>query len=188
VSAGAEPPSPLTGRLVRLRPLAKGDYSVLFDWYNDPEIVAPFDRFEMDTWESFVHAVESAAGDPASTAPRYVVERIDGARLLGFVGHYLSHPVLTLTDVWYVLGDRAERGKGYGSEAVGLLVDSLFEDSDRPRVGATCDVENVPSMKLLERLGFRLEGTLRQALFHHTTWHDVRIYGLTRSEWAARPK
>jgi RimJ/RimL family protein N-acetyltransferase len=188
VTGAPASPATLTGRLVRLRPLRKEDYSLLFDWYNDPEIVAPFDRFEMDTWESFVQAVESAPDDLASTAPRYVVERIEGDRLLGFVGHYLAHPVLTLTDVWYVLGDRAERGKGYGSEAVGLLVDSLFTGSDRPRVGATCDVENVPSMKLLERLGFRPEGTLRQALFHHTKWHDVRIYGVTRSEWAARPK
>jgi RimJ/RimL family protein N-acetyltransferase len=177
----------LVGPNVCLRPARPADYEKVFEWYNDPEIVAPFDRFELDTWPGFVEAIESVASDPASTAPRFLVERTADERLLGFVGFYRAHPVLSLTDVWYVLGERSERGKGYGSEAVGLLVDHLFRTQELPRVGATCDVENVPSMRLLERLGFHHEGTLRQVLFHHTRWHDVRVYGLTRAEWKERP-
>jgi ribosomal-protein-alanine N-acetyltransferase len=179
-------PEPAPGTLVRLRRPAPADYPRLFDWYNDPEIVAPFDRFELDTWESFTHDLAAAPEDPASTAPRFVIERILDRQLLGLLGHYRAHPVLTLTDVWYVLGDRAERGKGYGAESVRLLVSHLFRTEPLPRVGATCDVENVPSRRLLERLGFRHEGTLTRALFHHGGWHDVRVYGVTREEWAAR--
>lgn len=94
--------------------------------------------------------------------------------------------MLEYTDVWYVLGDRAVRGRGLGRESVRLLTDHLFTASAVERVGATCDVENVPSYRLLEGLGFRHEGTLRSALFHHGRWHDVRVYGVTRAEWTAK--
>jgi RimJ/RimL family protein N-acetyltransferase len=175
----------LDGASVRLRPPAVEEYPVLFGWYNDPEVVAPFDRFTVDTMDSFVAAVEAADRDPASLAPRFVVERRETPGPIGFVGYYRAHPVLEYLDVWYVLGDRAARGKGYGKEAVGLLIDHLYATTALERVGATCDVENVPSYRLLEGLGLRREGTLRSALFHHGRWHDVHVYGITRLEWLA---
>jgi [ribosomal protein S5]-alanine N-acetyltransferase len=178
----------LDGTSVRLRPLVPEEYPQLFAWYNDPEVVAPYDRFAVDTWDSFTAAVESAAADPTSTAPRFVIERRATPGAIGFVGYYRAHPVLEMVDVWYVIGDRSVRGKGYGSEAVDLLVDHVFASVAVERVGATCDTENAPSYRLLERLGFRREGTLRSALFHHGRWHDVYVYGVTRAEWSPRPR
>ena len=178
--------SVLEGPSVRLRPLVPADYPTVFGWYNDPEVVAPYDRFSVDTVDRFVASVESAAADPASLAPRFVVERRETPGPIGFVGHYVAHPVLEYVDVWYVLGDRAARGKGYGREAVELLVGHVFATTSVDRVGATCDVENVPSYRLVEGLGFRREGTLRSALFHHGRWHDIYVYGVTRTEWSAR--
>ena len=176
----------LEGRLVRLRPIGPADYDGVFAWYNDPEVVAPHDRFTVDTFDSFVTAVTAAADDPNSLAPRYAVEQRDNGRVVGVVGHYRAHPILEYIDVWYVLGDRDARGHGFGKEAVRLLVDHLFASNAWQRVGATCDVDNVPSYRLLEALGFRLEGTFRSALYHHGRWHDIRVYGVTRAEWAAK--
>jgi len=178
----------LEGSLVRLRPLAPADYPDVFAWYNDPEIVAPFDRFSVDTFDAFSEAVAAAPGDPTSLAPRFAIEPREGGKVVGVVGYYRAHPVLEYTDVWYVLGDRAVRGRGFGRESVRMLTDHLFATTAVERVGATCDVENVPSYRLLEGLGFRHEGTLRSALFHHGRWHDIRVYGITRAEWAAKAR
>ena len=178
--------SALEGTRVRLRPLAPTEYSSVFAWYNDAETVAPFDRFSVDTFEEFSRAVSSAADDPTSLAPRFAIERRSDMKVVGVVGYYRAHPVLEYTDIWYVLGDRSARGQGLGRESVALLVDHLFAAGVLERVGATCDVENVASYRLLEGLGFRLEGTLRSALFHHGRWHDFRVYGVTRAEWAAK--
>jgi len=176
----------LEGRQVRLRPMTASACEAVFGWYNDPEIVAPYDRFSTDTFDDFARAVAAAPGDPTSLAPRFAIEDRDGGGVVGIVGHYRPHPVLETIDVWYVVGRREARGRGLGREAVGLLIDHLFRTETVERVGATCDVENVPSIRLLERLGFRREGTLRAALFHHAAWHDIHVYGLTRSEATAR--
>jgi RimJ/RimL family protein N-acetyltransferase len=176
----------LEGARVRLRPLVRAEIATVFEWYNDPETVAPFDRFSVDTFEGFSSAVASAADDAASLAPRFGIERRTDGKVVGVVGYYRAHPVLEYTDVWYILGDRGARGQGLGRESVLLLTDHLFSTAGTERVGATSDAENAASCRLLEGLGFRLEGTLRSALFHHGRWHDVRVYGVTRAEWAAR--
>jgi len=172
----------LEGPTVRLRPPGPADLEGIFAWYNDAEIVAPFDRFSTDTFDDFARSVRDAPGDPRSLAPRFVVETRSPTAVVGVVGHYRPHPVLEFVDVWYVLGRPEARGRGLGSEAVGLLVDHLFATETVERVGATCDVENVASVRLLERLRFRREATMRSALFHHGRWHDVHVYGLTRGE------
>jgi len=160
----------------------------VFSWFEIPELVSPFDRYQSDTFDSFVRSVESAAHDPASLAPRFAVERRETPGVIGVVGHYRAHPVLEYVDVWYLLGDPAARGKGYGREAVGLLIDHVFHTDHVDRVGAACDVANVPSVRLLEGLGLRREGTLASALFHHGTWHDVHVYGVTRAAWSVRDR
>ncbi len=172
----------LEGPTVRLRAPTRPDLTSVLAWYNDAEIVAPFDRFGVDTFDDLAHAVEAAPHDPRSLAPRYVIERKAERDVIGVVGHYRPHPVLEFVDVWYIVGRPEARGKGHGREAVGLLVEHLFRTETVERVGATCDVENVPSVRLLEGLGFRREGTLRSALFHHGRWHDVHVYGVTRAD------
>jgi RimJ/RimL family protein N-acetyltransferase len=176
----------LEGPRVRLRPVMPRDAKRTFSWYNDPEIVAPYDRFSVDTFEEFERSIQTAADDPTSLAPRFVVALLDGDVPIGLVGHYVPHPVLETLDVWYVIGDRQVRRKGYATEAVGLLLDHLFATTPLPRLGATVDVDNQPSVELLERLGFKREGVLRSALFHHARWHDIAVYGIMRDEWAAK--
>lgn len=177
----------LEGSQVRLRTPTSQDAALLYDWYQDPELVAPFDRYEPDTLESFTSGLVHTAGDPGSLYPRYTVDLRSSGTTVGCVGWYRAHPVLEAIDVWYLLGDRTQRGKGLGRESVQILVSELFRAETVERIGATCDVENIASARLLERIGFRREGTMRGALFHHARWHDVHIYGVTRSEWPSPP-
>jgi RimJ/RimL family protein N-acetyltransferase len=182
----APPRGPIEGPRVRLRVPNASDPAVLFEWYTDPERVAPYDRYAGETFEGFRDSMLSAADDPVSLAPRFVVERREGGAPIGCVGYYVAHPVLSVLEVWYLIADPSVRGEGLGSEAVGLLIDFLFRASAVERVGASCDVENLASCRLLEKLGLRREGELRAALHHHGRWHDTAAYGITRSEWSAR--
>jgi RimJ/RimL family protein N-acetyltransferase len=174
------------GEQVLLRTIGRADYLAIHGWYNDPDLVAPFDRYAPETYDDFVRSVESAEGDPASLAPRFAIEERSSGALVGAVGHYWAHPVLEYIDVWYLVGNPAVRGRGYGRESVGLLVDHLFRSQSVERIGACIDLENLPSTRLVLGLGFRQEGTLRSALFHHGRWHDVGLFGVTRPEWSSR--
>ncbi|MEM0129477.1 MAG: GNAT family protein [Thermoplasmata archaeon] len=177
VPAAASPP-------VDLVPIAPEHRETIYRWYEDPERVAPFDRYEPESFPEFVRSVEEAPGDPRSLAPRFSVLAREGGQLVGCVGHYRPHPILETIEVWYLIGEPSARGRGFGAAAVGALIDRLYATTDVERVGATCDVENVASYRLLERLGLERQGRLPAALFHHGRWHDVFLYGTTRSAWA----
>jgi RimJ/RimL family protein N-acetyltransferase len=178
----------LEGPRVRLRPLTPDDFATVFNWFRDPEIVAPYDRYFADSYEPFTRSLSDPALPADSLTPRFGIAPRAGPGLVGVVGHYSPHPVLETVEVWYIVGDRAARGHGYGKEAVRLLVDHLWATTSVGRVGITCDVENLASVRLAEGLGFRREGRLSAAFFHHGRWHDVFVYGLTRADgWPPQP-
>jgi ribosomal-protein-alanine N-acetyltransferase len=76
-----------------------------------------------------------------------------------------------------------ERGKGYCSEAVKIMVDYLFLSKDTGRIQAQTDPRNIASQKVLEKVGFKKEGTLRRNFFMRGEWRDAYIYSILREEW-----
>jgi RimJ/RimL family protein N-acetyltransferase len=109
---------------------------------------------------------------------RFFVEKKDGTKI-GVVGVF---PVGDLWEIGFTLIP-AERGKGYGTEAVTIIVDYLFLSRDLVRIQATTDLRNTTSQSLLEKTGFRKEGIVRKSMFIHGEWRDLMLYSILREEW-----
>ena len=77
----------------------------------------------------------------------------------------------------------SERGKGNGTEAVEIMVDYLFLSKDIMRVQACTDTRNLASQKVLEKAGFKKEGTMRKYFFLRGELRDVYVYSILREEW-----
>ncbi len=75
-------------------------------------------------------------------------------------------------------------GQGFATEAVGALLRFCFEDLNLHRLTAYTDVRNASSRRLLERLGFRLEGISKESWFEHGAWWDDCQYAILRREYA----
>ena len=75
------------------------------------------------------------------------------------------------------------QGRGYATEAARLLVDYLFGRRAKHRITASCDARNTASAAVLERLGMRREGHLRESTWAKGEWTDDLLYGLLRREW-----
>ena len=81
------------------------------------------------------------------------------------------------------VADVNHEGKGYISEAVRRIIQSLFENLHAHRVISDCNENNVRSWKLLERCGFTREGHLRQNRQNTDgSYHGDYLYGLLRDE------
>jgi RimJ/RimL family protein N-acetyltransferase len=80
--------------------------------------------------------------------------------------------------------DPAHTGRGYASEAVRELLRCCFEDLGVHRVIAVCFADNVPSWRLMERLGMRREAyTVRDSLHRSGRWLDCVTYAMVVDEW-----
>jgi RimJ/RimL family protein N-acetyltransferase len=83
--------------------------------------------------------------------------------------------------------DPTHTGHGYATEAVCELLRLSFNDLGLHRVTATCFAENVPSWRLMERIGLRRELQAQADALHRTgKWMDTYGYGLTAVEWHGR--
>jgi RimJ/RimL family protein N-acetyltransferase len=77
-------------------------------------------------------------------------------------------------------------GRGYATEMAGALLAFAFGELHVHRLAAHCVADNTASARVLEKLGFRLEGRLRDQDWYKGRWWDLLCYGLLEAEWEAR--
>ncbi len=82
----------------------------------------------------------------------------------------------------YCLDDGAW-GHGYATEAVGAVLGWAFETLDLNRVQAETDTRNQASARVLTKVGFAREGTLREDCVVDGEVSDSWVFGLLRREW-----
>ena len=76
-------------------------------------------------------------------------------------------------------------GRGYATEAALAIVDFGFRELGLHRVSSWCIADNAASARVLEKVGLRLEGRLRENEYFKERWWDTLLYGLLESEWRA---
>ena len=162
----------LTTERLLLRPYEMEDLPDFYAMVSDSEVVRfePYDAMSLKEAEACLR--ERMTEDFAA-----VVRREDG-RMIGNV--YLAHRPFESMELGYVFA-RAAWGRGYATEACGAAVEAAFARGVH-RVFAECTPENAASWHLLERLGFRREGLLRQNIFFRRdsdgrpVWQDTCVY------------
>ncbi len=167
----------LEGRKVNLRILEHDQYPLFAEWMNRPEVFGRFNPLHQVTLDE----VGRIFTGPHEMRP-FIVEDKEGHKL-GFISHfYVLHPASRQIEVGYSLIP-GERGKGYGTEALELMVDFIFLFKDTVRIQAQTDPRNSASQRILEKAGFKKEGVLRKSFFSRGEWTDSWMYSILREEW-----
>ena len=167
----------LEGKKVNLRVMGRDDYALLMEWLNQPEVFGrynPLHQVNMDD-------VGKIFTSPHEARP-FIVEDKEGVKV-GFIDYfYVLHPASRQLEVGYSFIP-GERGKGYGTEALEMMVDFVFLTKDTVRIQAQTDPRNLASQKVLQKAGFIKEGVLRKAFFIRGEWTDSWMYSVLREEW-----
>lgn len=103
-------------------------------------------------------------------------------KLIGSIGFNKFDWKCRKTEIGYWLA-KDFSGKGVITKACKVLINYAFDELQMNRIEIRCATENVRSRAIPERLGFKLEGILRQALWRHTRLYDDAIYGLLKEDW-----
>lgn len=139
-------------------------------------------------WAVDDYSIEHAKTWVEKSLETYVKEGAFGAVILldgefiGSVGTHELDKTNRHTSMGYWI-DHRQQGKGIVTRCCRVLIDYLFDTMELNRVQINCNVENIRSRAIPERLGFTLEGTLRQTEFLNGKFGDWAVYGLLRSEW-----
>lgn len=167
---------------LQLRPLDERDIPAFVAYRRDPEVA----RYQgwMPTYTS-ADAERLVAGQPDSLQPGewLQIAIVDHAtdELCGDCAVRLDDVQPKTAEVGITLAP-AHQGRGIGREALGALVTWLLDEHDLHRVYAHADDRNLAVHRLLEALGFRLEGRLVDADWYKGEWTTLRIYGRLGSD------
>ena len=183
---GDAPLPMLRGRLVYLRPAERSDIPLFVQWLSDarttrnlalrsPLSVALEERWfddllehhGRDQWHFVVCLL--ADGRPVGSLDLHEIDLTSGGGGLGIQ-----------------VGDPADRSKGYGGDALRVLIDFAFDQLRLERVWLDVYATNPDARRLYERVGFVHEATFRHGVYRGGRYEDVDRLAILRAEWADR--
>jgi RimJ/RimL family protein N-acetyltransferase len=164
----------LEGKSVNLRVIEKEDLPLLADWSNNPEYLGEYVWLPQQSRAEWAKRYDGLTPD----TKWFFIEKKDGTKI-GTIFHW---PIGNVLEIGYVLAP-SERGKGYCTEAVKIILDYLFLSKGIIRIQAHTDVRNMASQKVLQNVGFKREGTIRKSVFARGEWRDRYLFSILREEW-----
>jgi RimJ/RimL family protein N-acetyltransferase len=178
-------PTLKTQRLA-LRPLVDGDIEALFAIFSDPEAMRYWTTPPMKAIaeaEALLRDIQRHA--EAETLFQWGIARREDDVVIGTCTLFRIDREHRRCELGYILR-RDLWGRGFATEALTALMDHAFGTLDLHRVEADVDPRNDASLRLVERLGFRREGHLRERYFVAGEVQDSVIYGLLAPDWRSR--
>ncbi len=148
----------LTDRLI-LREFVASDFDALREIDSDPEVLRFRSRSVItpaDTREFLAQAEAQAVEQPRQQYALAITRRDDG-RLLGACGLIIASSRYDEAYLWYVI-NRQDWGKGYATEAASRLLRFGFEEAGLRHIFAECQLDNLASARVLEKIGMRPDG------------------------------
>jgi RimJ/RimL family protein N-acetyltransferase len=171
----------LTGERVKLVPPEPQHAELLARWLNDPEVWIPFG---MDTPASIEGERQWIASLPGRDDELHllILEK-EKHRTIGLAGLRNIDGFNATARLGVLIGSSADRGSGYGSEAVGLLLRHAFDYLGLRRVNLSVLAGNQAALRMYAKLGFVEEGRERQAQLRGGEYLDRLHFGLLKEEF-----
>ncbi len=173
---------------LHLRSFQESDIETFMRYRSDPDIAkyqgwdAPYSLTDAT---AFVREMQQKQPVQRGEWYQIAIELKDTSEMIGDCAFHILAEDARQAEIAFTLA-RQHHGKEYATEAVTRLLDYLFGELALHRVRAICDVENVASMKLLERMRMRREGHFIENIWFKGKWGSEYWYGLLKTEWEQR--
>ena len=177
-------PTLLTSRL-RLRPFGVADTDAIHALQSDPRVTRYWDA---PPWKERAQAerfiARCAQIEQEASGARFAVDRLSDGEFIGWCCVAGWNRDFRSASIGYSFGPSAW-GQGYATEAAVVMLQWAFAALKLNRVRGETDTRNIGSSRVLEKLGFVREGTLREDCIVDGEVSDTWVYGLLAREWQA---
>ena len=161
-------------------------YGEIYTWRSDPFAVEhnPFAPCDFDEFSRIMNDFTTNMDEIYSGKDfKWVISH--QGEILSVLSLSQINRMMRTAEVGYQVNPKF-RGIGVGTKAVFTLAKYLFENTDLRKLVATIADGNIPSCKIVEKVGFRQEGLLREHFLIGGKEVDERFYGLLRNEFLER--
>lgn len=171
----------IIGKKTYLRPIDADDIDQFVTWLNDEEvrqylsIATPFNNIREREW------VDNLYKDNSNIILGIVVK--ESNKHIGNIGLHKISTINRHAELGIFIGDKDSWSKGYGTEAIKLIVDYGFNQLNLHRIYLEVLDFNKRAERSYEKAGFNKEGTNREHIFKNGKYCDLHIMSILRTEW-----
>jgi RimJ/RimL family protein N-acetyltransferase len=175
---------PLQTDRLTLRDFVVDDWRAVHVYAADPEVVRYMEWGPNDeaSTRAFIQRVVAFQHDEPRRDFELAITLRAGGDLIGGCGFHISDAQNLVGWLGYILA-RDRWGQGYATETARALLRFGFERFGLHRIWATCDPRNVASAHILEKIGMRREGHLRENKLQRGSWRDSYLYAILEDEF-----
>lgn len=166
----------LRGEKIVLGPIMPADFQALFRWGDDIEAARLNEPYRPAVWRSQEELWFQVGRDPSRVF--FSIRRAETNAIVGYVQITAIDPVHRSATMGLRIGEAADRGQGYGREALSLAITYCWNHLNLSRIGLAVFATNDGAQRLYTSFGFQTEGRLRRALFIDGSWIDCVLMGL----------
>lgn len=171
------------GKKIRLREYRKEDIPLRLKYINDPEISCnltpdtpyPMTLHEEEKW------LESIT--TASDTYKFAIETIEKNEFIGGCSINSVDWKNSVATIGIFIGCKEYRGRGYGTDAMRVLMDFIFMQMNINKIRLIVYSFNDAAIKCYEKCNFKIEGVLRQEIYKDGEYHDKISMGLLKGEY-----
>jgi [ribosomal protein S5]-alanine N-acetyltransferase len=171
-----------TERLI-LRQITNEDVSFLFKHYTSREVLQYFGMSPISSKEVAEEMIENFEKQLEVGGPmRWAIVDKSTDKMMGTCGFHGIAKSYKRCEIGYDLHPDYW-GNGIMGEALKPLITYLFIEREMNRIGAVIVPNNQASSRVVEKLGFRREGLLREYILQEDTMYDAYMYSMLKKEW-----
>ena len=172
----------IIGEHLSLSPVSAddGDTDDYLKWMNDKSVATNFGQYN--------RAVSSKSDlkwlfEPPSDMQRYAILLLDGDELIGSISiHNIDH-LNRNAFIGIFIGEEEQRSKGYGTEAIRLLLEYGFKTLNLHNIMLTVHADNYAGIACYKKVGFREVGRLPEWVFKDGQYTDKLYMGVLAQEF-----
>jgi len=170
----------IVGERLYLSPMHTGDAEIYTQWLNDASVS---DNLGTYTKMISLASEEKALERMACEGHNYAMVLLSGDRLIGNISLMEIDGISRRATIGLFIGDAENRGKGYGAEALRLLLGYGFRTLNLHNVMLHVHADNAQAIACYQKVGFREFGRRREALFKKGSYIDVIHMDILDSEF-----
>ncbi|NLM43577.1 MAG: GNAT family N-acetyltransferase, partial [Clostridiales bacterium] len=163
----------LIGKHLKLDALETCDLDIMHHWFNNVEFLRHYDMIPAipKSQKDMIKLLEYY--DSSDEKLIFAVRILDSDKLIGIVGFDEIQWTNGVATTFIGIGDMEARGKGYGKEALDLLLDFGFNELNFHRIQLNVISYNDAAIALYETLGFVKEGIYRELIYRDGKRYDL---------------
>jgi len=179
----------LRGERVSLETVDIDKIDLVNQWFNDPLITKNLNVGVLPMSKDKTRDFLVRAQTPTATDRVFSINALDlpeGEE--AYIGHIALHRIRSIdrtAELGIVIGMRQHLNKGYGTEAIKVLLDFAFREMNLNRVSLTYKDFNLRGQKAYQKAGFQEEGRLREQVYNNGRYWDMVIMGILKKEYLA---